>query len=293
MSKELTVEQALKNNLASMKDQFRLALPSHITPEKFVRTLQTAVSTMPNLVNADRQSLFASAMKAAQDGLLPDGREAAIVTYRSKGGGYTATYMPMVGGILKKVRNSGELSSITSQVVYEKDFFEFFIDEDGEHVTHRPEMFKERGAPIGVYALAKMKDGSVYIEVISVDEVNKVKASSRGTNGPWSGPFEHEMWRKTAIKRLAKRLPMSSDLDFTMNTDNELYGLDHKEESKHDQENTNKKERELKVSSLIVGDADQEIEDLYNEENSYYEDNESGKEQVIEEASIDESEVPI
>lgn len=225
MSKSITPAQAIKQDLAKMKQQFASALPNHIPVEKFIRTMQTAISTSPQLVSADRQSLFAAAMKAAQDGLLPDGKEAAIVTFKSNGKD-VASYMPMVGGILKKVRNSGELSTITSQIVYSNDEFSFFINEDGEQLMHKPDMFADRGEAIGVYALAKTKDGAVYIEVMTRAQVDAVKNVSRGKNGPWSGPFAMEMWRKTAIKRLSKRLPMSTDIEFTMRADDELYDIE-------------------------------------------------------------------
>lgn len=226
MSKAITPAQAIKKDIASMKAQFHAALPNHISVDKFVRTIQTAVATSPGLVKADRASLFAASMKAAADGLLPDGKEAAIVTF-----GNQASYMPMIGGILKKVRNSGELTSITSQIVYENDEFKFWIDEDGEHISHIPNLREERGKEILVYALAKTKDGGVYIEVMSKEEIMAVKNVSRGKNGPWSGAFASEMWRKTAVKRLAKRLPMSTDLEHTINADNELYDLEAEEQT--------------------------------------------------------------
>lgn len=266
MSNALTPAQAVKKDLAAMKDQFKSALPNHISPEKFVRTIQTAVGTAPNLVVANKQSLFASAMKAAQDGLLPDGKEAAIVTFKNKQGEQIAQYMPMVGGILKKVRNSGELASITSQIVYKNDEFKFFIDDDGEHLSHTPELFKERGEAIGVYALAKTKDGAVYIEFMNSDEIKKVQNVSRGKNGPWSGPFASEMWRKTAIKRLSKRLPMSTDLEFTMRADDDLYDLEQTEEK------TEPPPKDVtspqRLSKLISEEAEQEVVETYADSDS-------------------------
>ena len=209
-----------------MKKQFQSALPNHISVDKFIRTLQTAVGTTPALVQSEKNSLYGACMKAAQDGLLPDGKEAAIVTFRNKKGDNIAQYMPMVGGILKKVRNSGELASITSQVVYKNDPFKYWVDEDGEHIEHKPLVFGDRGEPVGVYALAKTKDGAVYIETMTADDINKIKQVSRGKNGPWSGPFHLEMWKKSAIRRLSKKLPMSTDLEFTIKADDGLYDLD-------------------------------------------------------------------
>lgn len=223
MSKQLAPLDELKQSITSLKPQFKAALPQHITVEKFTRVLLTAVSTNNQLQQANRTSLFSACMKSAQDGLLPDGREAAIVTFKSKDGTVNAQYMPMISGILKKVRNSGELSSITSQIVYEKDSFKYWVDADGEHLNHEPNLFGERGKEIGVYALAKTKDGGVYVEVLTTEQVDAVRKASRTKDsGPWAGDFKSEMWRKTALKRLAKRLPMSTDLEHTMHVDDDL-----------------------------------------------------------------------
>ena len=84
MSQALTVQQELKQTLSKMEPQFAAALPEHITPKRFVRVLMTAVSSQPKLCEANRTSLFSACMSSAQDGLLPDGKEAAIVTFNTK-----------------------------------------------------------------------------------------------------------------------------------------------------------------------------------------------------------------
>ena len=221
MSTALTPANQLKQSILALKPQFKMALPSHISVDKFVRVLQTAIATTPNLAKADRNSLFGACVKASQDGLLCDGKEAALVPF-----GDSVTYMPMVAGILKKVRNSGELSSITSMIIYKNDKFEFYVDEKGEHLVHRPLLFGDRGERIGVYALAVTKDGASYIEIMDNDQVQKIKNCSRGKNGPWNGPFEDEMVKKSAIRRLAKRLPMSTDLEHTITADDDFYSFD-------------------------------------------------------------------
>lgn len=214
----------LKNQIQLMKPQIKAALPPHIEVDKFTRVVMTALVSNPDLVKATRQSFFGACLKMAADGLICDGRESAIVTFKNKQGEFIAQYMPMVGGILKKVRQSGELLSITANIVHENDKFTWFIDADGEHVEHRPLVFGDRGKAIGVYALAKTKDGGLYVEIMDVNQINAVKNSSRSKEyGPWSSAFSEEMWKKTAIRRLSKRLPMSTDLEQTIKRDDDLY----------------------------------------------------------------------
>lgn len=223
--------------LMAMESQFTMVLPPQIKPDKFLRVVMTAVQQTPDLLQADRQTLFNASMKAATDGLIPDGKEAALVVFNTNMGTKehpqwvkAVQYMPMVAGILKKVRNSGELSSITAHDVYEHDAFEYWVDSDGEHINHRPLMFGNRGALRGTYALAKTKDGAVYIEVMDLGQLDAIKASSRGKGGPWAGAFAGEMRKKSAIRRLAKRLPMSTDVEVVVQRDDDLYDLDQQPE---------------------------------------------------------------
>lgn len=192
-------------SLASLKKN----LPDHISPERFTRVAMMALQRNPKLVASDieRATLYTAIQACAQDGLLPDGREAALVPFGGK-----IQYMPMVAGLLKKVRNSGELKTIMAQTVYEKDPFSYFVDENGEHLSHKPDLMEpNRGKLKGVYALAQTKDGGIYMEVLSKAEVEKAKAVGRSGGAIWNA-WESEMWEKTALRKLCKRLPMSTDI---------------------------------------------------------------------------------
>jgi recombination protein RecT len=223
-AKSLAPIDEVRWTLKNMEAQFKMVLPSHIPVEKFTRVLITAVNNNPDLLALDRASFYSAAMKCAQDGLLADGQEAALVPFKGK-----TQYMPMIKGILKKVRNSGELATITSHIVYQNDKFRYYMDDNGEHVEHEPLLGGERGKEIGVYALAKTKDGEIYFEFMTPEQIEQVKNISAAKNsGPWIGPFATEMWRKTVIRRLSKRLPMSTDLEQVIQRDDELYDLNEK-----------------------------------------------------------------
>jgi recombination protein RecT len=198
----------IRQNLTAMAPQFQAALPAHITVEKFTRVAMTAIQNNPDLANADRNSLFGSIVRLAQDGLLPDGREAAIVMFGNK-----AQAMPMIGGILKKIRQSGDVSYVSAQIVYSNDHFKWTLGFD-ETIDHQPApLDQEPGEPMAAYAVAVLKDGSRLLEVMRKSEIEKVRNVSRAKgNGPWV-TWWGEMARKTVMRRLSKRLPMSTDLD--------------------------------------------------------------------------------
>jgi recombination protein RecT len=214
---------AFRQAIDKMGDQFKAALPAHITVDRFKRTLMTAVQMNPKLLDADRRTLFSAAMRAAQMGLLPDGREGAITYFWSKAAGANqCQFMPMFAGVLKLIRNSGELATIDAQLVHERDKFTYHPGIDTVPV-HEPDWFGERGEAIGVYAVAKMKDGSAYVEIMNKKQIGQVRSVSRSKDsGPWVDWWE-EMWRKSVIRRLAKRLPLSTDLDGVLHEDDELF----------------------------------------------------------------------
>jgi recombination protein RecT len=237
--KKQTPSQEFRDQLQKMDNELASALPPHIPVERFMRIVLTAVNADGGLLNADRRSLFAAAMKAAQDGLLPDGRDGAFVIYNSKvkikdeqGREKDiwinkVQWMPMVGGILKKIRNSGDLKTIAAHVAYSKDKFVYILGDD-EKIEHEPSMDADRGEPIAAYAIAKTKDGGIYREVMSVSDVEEVRAVSKAAkSGPWVS-WWGEMAKKTVLRRLAKRLPMSTDLDDLIRRDDELYDFNGK-----------------------------------------------------------------
>lgn len=225
-TKALKPIDEIRNTLMSeeTKKQLLMVLPPQMPVEKFQRVAITALNKNPDLAECSRLSLYNSFMQAAQDGLLPDGHEAAIVKYNKRDGAPTAQYQPMVKGILKKIRNSGELKSITAKCIHQNDPFRYWVDDSGEHLTHEPDLFAaDRGPIIGVYALAKTKDDAIYLTVLTKAEVEKVRQSSKAKdNGPWVGWWD-QMAEKTAIRRLSKRMPMSTDLEEFMRRDDELF----------------------------------------------------------------------
>lgn len=223
-TKAISPLQGLKDAIARMDAQFKAALPSHMAAEKFIRVVQTAIQTNPDLVNANRTSFFAACMKAAQEGLLPDGREAALIPYNSKTNGKMVQYVPMVTGIMKKGRNSGEIGKWSSHVVKKNDVFEYQLGDD-ERIVHMPAL-TNRGSTIGAYSIVHLKSGEISHEFMSVEEIEAVRARSKASdNGPWKTDYD-EMCKKTVIRRHSKRLPTSTDLEEIFRADDEMTDLD-------------------------------------------------------------------
>jgi recombination protein RecT len=112
-----------------------------------------------------------------------------------------------------------------SNVVYSEDEFNYWVDDSGEHLLHKPNVVAEsRGSFLAAYAIAETKDEGIYMEVMSRSQIEQVRGVSKAKKGPWFDWYD-EMARKTVIRRLSKRLPMSTDLELVIQRDDSLYDL--------------------------------------------------------------------
>jgi recombination protein RecT len=205
----------LNSYLHDRVDSLRSALPPHMKPERFISAVMTAVQLNPDLLECNRRSLWIACMRCAQDGLLPDGTEAAIVPYKKN-----ASYVPMYQGLLKKFRNSGQFKWVTAGIAYEGEEYEHWIDENGEHFKHVPSNDSPDRKIKRVYALATTKDGGFFVTDMSQADIAKRRGVSRASrdDAPWK-VWPDEMMKKTALKNLSKVLPKSSDIDLFLQRD--------------------------------------------------------------------------
>lgn len=204
----------------AMREQLRMALPAHITVEKFERVVTTAVQMNPDLLNpqkVDRRSLMGALVRAAQDGLLPDGREGAIIPFKGK-----AQWMPMVAGIMKKVRNSGEIASWDVSAVYEKDQFQRLLGDD-QRIFHAPFEDGDPGQVIGAYSIVTFKDGSKSKDYMPRWRIEKARNQNPiGKNSLMWTNFYDEGACKTVIRHHSKRLPQSTDVEAIFERDDTM-----------------------------------------------------------------------
>jgi len=215
---KISPKDVVLHNIQAMKPHFQQALPPDVSVDQFTRVVLTALQQNQDLMGVDdKQSLYNSCVKAAQDGLLPDGREGALVIFNKKDGNNWkkgVQWMPMVNGLVKRAAKSGIV--LDAHVVYANDQFNYTLG-DSPTITHVPTPFSDnRGEPIGVYAIATLDDGTKKREVMSKAEVETVRqASKMAGGGPWKDWWS-EMARKTVVRRLFKSLPLKTPKDPTM-----------------------------------------------------------------------------
>ncbi|HXJ62764.1 MAG TPA: recombinase RecT [Actinomycetota bacterium] len=200
---ERTPQQELVARVRSpqFRSEVELALPGGVTPDRFVRIAITALNQNPDIAGLEKGSVFTALLKAAADGLLPDGKEAALVGFGKK-----AQYMPMIAGLRKIAGEHGW--SIRTSCVYSGDVFEYELGLE-PRLVHRPATFGEsRGELIGAYAVGTGPAGQKELVVLDRHEIEKVRNVSRAAkNGPWV-EWTDAMYEKTAGRNLFKKLPL-------------------------------------------------------------------------------------
>lgn len=200
-----------KQNLNRLKDAGELdMLPANVSFEAFRNAAVVAITDNPGILQCNNESIFKAIRRLAAAGLVPDGREAAIVPFKGQ-----AQAMPMVYGLIKVARNSGEISSIWAEVVRGDEEFRISMVNGERKFEHDYDPLTRTGEVKGAYAVAKLKDGMIEVEAMGrtdIEKRRKASANQRDANptGIW-GQWYEEMAKKTVIRALVKRLPMSSD----------------------------------------------------------------------------------
>jgi recombination protein RecT len=182
-------------------EQVKLALPEGIPERRFTRAAITALMTNTDLQGCTNDSILYALIQCAQTGLMPDGKQAALVKFKD-----TAVFMPMVNGFRSIAADHGW--ALEATVIYENDDFDYELGLT-PIIRHRPaRLGTERGQMIGAYAVATHKDGRKLVEVMDAAAIAKVRAVSRAKDsGPWRD-WTERMWEKTPARRLFGKLPL-------------------------------------------------------------------------------------
>jgi recombination protein RecT len=233
--RQRTPYEGLKHQLEISQGEFYPLLGhSEDNVKKFVRIVLNAALANPALIDADRKTFIASCMRAAQDGLLPDGREAVLNIYSTKvkkpGGGEmwvnAVQYLPMVAGYIKALYAHPDVAMVDAAAVYEKDRFTFQRGDDPK-LVHEPYMGDDAGGVICAYVVVKLKSGEIKREVMPRRDIEKVRGASKsgsGENSPWVKWYDQQAI-KSVIKRAAKQLPKTNQFEKIDHNDNEALGF--------------------------------------------------------------------
>lgn len=210
--KKPTIRQHLESD--AFRDQVAMALPKHVTPERFVRVALTATNRNPKLLQCTQSSLFQCLLDLSSMGLEPDGRRAHLIPFKD-----TCTLIIDYKGIVELAMRSGEVSAIHADKVCENDVFDY---DKGQILAHKIDFRIPRGAAYAYYAVVKLKDGTEKVEVMTKEDVDAVRRRSRSANnGPWVTDYD-EMAKKTVFRRASKWIPLSPEIRDAVDRDDDI-----------------------------------------------------------------------
>lgn len=199
-------------------------LPSNLPRERFINASIAAVKANTGILLATPRSLMAAITKAAQDGLLPDGREGIITVYNGKGGAI-AQWNPMLFGIRKRARELDGLI-IDAQVVVDGDEYDFELG-DEPRITHKPKPRADKieaAAGIAAYAIFRHPvEGIIHREWMWKPDVFATMNQSKAKDSLMWTVFWTEGWRKAVVRRGSKSVPVSPKLQALIQRDDENF----------------------------------------------------------------------
>jgi len=204
----------IRDLLQKQKQQIALALPGHLNADRMMRVALTTINKNPKLASCTQASLLACIMDCAALGLEPDNRRAHLIPYGDK-----CTLIIDYKGLVELMMRTGQVSSIHSDVVCENDVFSYNL---GIVETHKIDFRQPRGEMYAAYVIITFKDGSKKCEVMTREEIDSIRKRSRaGKDGPWVTDY-HEMAKKTVFRRASKWVPLSAELQETLERDGDV-----------------------------------------------------------------------
>ncbi len=212
--------------MRALSGQMMAALPKHVTADRMIRVALNAIRKNPKLLDCSAPSLFGAITEAATYGWEIGGvlGHAYLVPFKSE-----CQLIPGYKGLIDLCRRSGQISTITIEVVHQGDKFAYSLG-DSPLIQHQPnDRDPQRDSkPIThVYAVVRLRDGGIQRSVWSREKVDAHKEqysqawrrAETSYNGkpPSMDSFWHTSWhnaaKKTVIRDMIQRglLPVSAE----------------------------------------------------------------------------------
>lgn len=187
------------------KQGFFDRLPKDIDRERLWLGLVTLVQKRTDIAECDPKSIIIAGYEAAEIGinLNPALGLGYVVPYKN-----IAQFQLGYRGMIQKGYEVGAMKLIFAEVVYENDSFRRVLA-PVRTVEHVPPV-GDRGKPIGAYAFVELRDGGIDFEYMTAEQIKRHRDHSKNANSLMWTTFWEEGWRKTPIRVLFKRIPLSS-----------------------------------------------------------------------------------
>jgi recombination protein RecT len=190
------------------KAKFAARLPAGFDAEKFTLGVTTAIQKNPDLLLCDPKSVILAAYDAAELGisLSPALALGWLIPYKTQ-----CVFQVSYRGLMQKARETKEVKNFFAEVVYECDKFERQFAPK-RNLFHAPgdEDARIKGNVIGAYAFIEFIDGTIDWEYLTTEQIERRRKHSKNPNSLMWATFWEEGYRKTPIRVLWKRLPLTN-----------------------------------------------------------------------------------
>ena len=199
-----------------IRDRWLSCLPDMVGRERFFN-IAVSVMTDPKLQKCTQESKIVAVYGAARMGLIPDDvlGQAYVLPFKNQ-----AKLIIGYKGFIELFNRQPNFRSIQAHVIFSGDKYDINLGTVNK-ITHKPWWLNgeaKRGEPVCAYAVADMVGKSKVIEPMSREEIEAVRAKSAAfkfgrKDSPWLSSFwdSMEMWKKTVIKRISKKLPVDPE----------------------------------------------------------------------------------
>lgn len=197
---------------------FGRVVPRHIRVEAFMQLAIAYVrrdKALREAAEVNPASLILALRECAALGHVPVPKTYALTAFRSKDatGGWAIVGIETYHGVIERMYRAGGVQAVKCDLVRATDNFGW--DAVNQRVTHHSydpmADDKTRGELAGVYAYAVLHLGGISRMCwLNRSEVMKHRAVAK-TDKFWTGPWEPDMWRKTAVHALETWVPTSAE----------------------------------------------------------------------------------
>lgn len=215
-----TVDTTIAGLIERQKGAIGRALPRGMDADRFARILITECKANPGLLRCEPMSMLAAVMRAAQLGLEPGplGHVYLVPFRNGKTGRTEVQFILGYKGTVALARRSGEIVDLYADVVYDGDEFDYNL---GLHrdLRHKRTPKSDRSKVTHAYAVAHFVGGGHVFEVLDRIDIDARRNRSKAKDaGPWVTDFD-AMAKKSAVRALAKWLPLTVETASTLEGD--------------------------------------------------------------------------
>lgn len=207
------------------RSQISQAVGKRLDPDRLIQIACTLITSNPKIAECSTKSIIGAVMQASILGFKPVTAlgQCYFVPYNKE-----VQFQIGYKGYISLARRSGEIEMIFAEVVREGDIFNYTMGLRPD-IKHLPSEEGSDKQITHVYAVVHYKGGGYNFIVLTHKQIESYRKRSpmqgSGMNGAWKTDYD-AMAKKTAIRRLATYMPLDSEVEDTLVTDEKVISVD-------------------------------------------------------------------